>query len=265
MTLNDAKIVVALVLVAFAVLEWRKGDFGAGASREHTAVDALATLLVPGVILTAVLFTAIAAVSALLPTYVGVLDGTPAWAMFGLFLLGDDLTQYFWHRLTHAWPPLYALHRSHHSPDYLSIRVVYRNNIVYYLLMPGVWISGALIALGGGAVYPLYILCKMTVIISAHSSVPWDAPLWRNRWSRSVMWWVERLISTPATHAAHHGRHASDGVTHYKGNYGNFLFLWDVLFGTAKITRRRPDEYGIENLEGWHPLRELVWPLPPRE
>ena len=35
-------------------------------------------------------------------------------------------------------------------------------------------------------------------------------------------------------------------MTHYRGNYGNFLFLWDVMFGTAKITRRRPDTFGVE-------------------
>ena len=41
------------------------------------------------------------------------------------------------------------------------------------------------------------------------------------------MWVVERVISTPATHAAHHGFSESDGVTHYHGNFGNFLFLWE--------------------------------------
>ena len=62
------------------------------------------------------------------------------------------------------------------------------------------------------------------------------------------MWVVGRVISTPATHSAHHGLSESDGVTFYKGNYGNLLFLWDVLFGTARISRRRPVEFGIEKL-----------------
>lgn len=63
----------------------------------------------------------------------------------------------------------------------------------------------------------------------------------------------------------HHGLHLSDGVTHYHGNYGNFLFLWDVLFGTAKITRRRPEAYGIEGLEPIPVANELLWPVPARE
>ena len=47
---------------------------------------------------------------------------------------------------------------------------------------------------------------------------------------------------------AHHGRHMDDGVTHYKGNYGNLLFFWDILFGTARITRKYLEHYGVENL-----------------
>jgi len=68
-------------------------------------------------------------------------------------------------------------------------------------------------------------------------------------------------ISTPCTHAAHHGKHAADGVTHYAGNYGNFLFLWDVLLRTAKITGRRPTRFGLENVEPATWQQELLWPF----
>jgi sterol desaturase/sphingolipid hydroxylase (fatty acid hydroxylase superfamily) len=56
---------------------------------------------------------------------------------------------------------------------------------------------------------------------------------------------LERLVSTPATHFAHHALTQDDGVGHHTGNYGNLLFLWDVLFGTARITRRLPPAYGL--------------------
>ena len=74
---------------------------------------------------------------------------------------------------------------------------------------------------------------------------------------------VERTISTPATHHAHHGRHATDSAVHYKGNYGNLLFFWDVLFGTAKITRTYPQSYGIENLPDATLGQQLLWPIFP--
>jgi sterol desaturase/sphingolipid hydroxylase (fatty acid hydroxylase superfamily) len=101
----------------------------------------------------------------------------------------------------------------------------------------------------------------MAIIIGAHSDVRWDAPLYRIPALSPLMWVVERTISTPATHSAHHGQHKADGVTHYKGNYGNLLFFWDVLFGTAKITRRYPATIGIENLEPISAGAQLLWPV----
>lgn len=202
----------------------------------------------------------------LAPNLGGTLETWPFLAVFALFLLFDDMTQYWWHRWSHTYAWLYKLHRPHHNAEYLSIRVVYRNNIFYYALMPGLWFSGALIYLGGGWVYAFYMVLKMTVIFGAHSDVRWDAPLYKIKWLSPIMWVVERTISTPATHSAHHGKHASDGVTNYHGNYGNLLFFWDVLFGTAKITRRYPEEFGVENLPETSIAEQLVWPLagPPK-
>lgn len=197
----------------------------------------------------------------LFPDYEGVLNNWHFIAVFGLFLLFDDLTQYWWHRLSHTVPWLYKLHRPHHNAQYLSIRMVYRNNLFYYCLMPGLWFSGILIYLGGGWVYAFYIVLKMAVIFGAHSDVRWDKHLYGHPILSRVMWVVERTISTPTTHAAHHGKHADDGITHYKGNYGNLLFFWDVLFGTAKITRRYPREFGVENLPETTVAEQLIWPL----
>ena len=75
------------------------------------------------------------------------------------------------------------------------------------------------------------------------------------------MWVVERTISTPATHSAHHGKHAADGITNYKGNFGNLLFFWDVIFGTSKITRRYPAKLGVENLPETSVKEQLLWPI----
>ncbi|MEJ6596186.1 sterol desaturase family protein [Parasphingorhabdus sp.] len=212
----------------------------------------------PGIIIAAQYILGAAA-----PQWAGALAGIPLIAVIGLFLIFDDMMQYFWHRLSHSVPFLYNLHRSHHNAKYMSMRLVYRNNIFYYLTMPSIWFSGALIYLGLGWVYVFYIILKMAVIVGAHSDVAWDEPLYKIKWMSPVMWLVERTISTPATHHAHHGRHKSDGVTHYKGNFGNLLFFWDVLFGTAKITRRYPETYGVENLAPATLGQQLAWPIFP--
>ena len=65
--------------------------------------------------------------------------------------------------------------------------------------------------------------------------------------SHPLAWALERTISTPATHWAHHALTNDDGIGHYKGNFGNLLFFWDVLFGTAHITRKYPAEVGLRD------------------
>lgn len=197
------------------------------------------------------------------PQYQGALSGIGFWLALTLFLVFEDMMQYWWHRASHSFAWLYNLHRAHHNARYMSVRLVYRNNIIYYAMMPSIWLSGVLIYLGLGWFYAGYLIVKMLVIIGAHSDVAWDAPLYRIKWLSPVMWVVERTISTPATHHAHHGRHLSDPATHYKGNYGNLLFFWDVLFGTAKITRRYPQSYGVENLPDATLGQQLLWPIFP--
>ena len=135
----------------------------------------------------------------LMPEQKGAWSALPWWAMAAILLVGDDLTQYRWHRASHT-PLLWPLHRAHHSAHYMSIRITYRNNFFYYLMMPGLWISGVLIYLGFGTVYLVYIVVKLAVILGAHSAVRWDEPLYRIKALAPLAWLVERTISTPATH-----------------------------------------------------------------
>jgi len=182
----------------------------------------------------------------LMPAARGSLADWPWWAMVGVLLVADDLTQYLWHRLSHT-PLLWPLHRAHHSASYMSVRMTYRNNFFYYLLMPGLWTSGVLLFLGFGKVYGFYFVLKIAVIVGAHCAWRWDEPLYRIRALRPLMWVLERTVSTPATHWAHHAIANADGVGHYKGNFGNLLFVWDMLLGTAHITRRYPEAVGLQD------------------
>lgn len=256
-------IVILCILLGFIFLEILFTRFFS--KPEQTKSDGIVEIISSG---TLMLFTQplVLAAGALLaaflvPQAAGMLNTWPFLGVFALFLIFDDMTQYWWHRLSHSLPWLYNLHRPHHNAQYLSIRVVYRNNLFYYLLMPGLWFSGILIYLGGGWVYAVYIVIKMSVIYGAHSDVRWDAYLYKTKWMSPIMWIVERTISTPATHSAHHGKHKADGITHYKGNYGNLLFFWDILFGTAKITRKYPTEFGVENLPDTSIGEQLIWPI----
>ncbi|MEM7780914.1 MAG: sterol desaturase family protein [Pseudomonadota bacterium] len=256
---------IIAIYLGFAVMElWRSNLFGKEQqTRDDGIVEAVSMTMLLGVTQPTVLFSAGAIANWAAPDYAGALAGIPLIAAIALFLILDDMTQYWWHRASHSTPWLYNLHRAHHNARYMSVRLVYRNNIIYYAMMPSLWLSGILIWLGLGWVYAGYIVVKLLVITGAHCDVAWDKPLYQIKWLSPFMWVVERTISTPATHHAHHGRHADDPAVNYKGNYGNLLFFWDVLFGTAKITRTFPKSYGVENLAPASLGQQLLWPIFP--
>ncbi|AWM91669.1 fatty acid hydroxylase [Pseudomonas sp. 31-12] len=262
MLANNPAVIVAGIFLAFILLELACSSFrqSSGGKRD-VLIEVVGSGILLAVTFPLVMWLSGKMLNQAVPDMKDALAGIPWIAGFVLFLLLDDMTQYWWHRLTHRVPALYALHRAHHSAPYMSVRIVYRNNSFYYLLMPGIWLSGMLIYLGLAPVYYVYLILKMTVIFAAHSSIAWDDKLYRIPALRPIIWVLERTFSTPSTHSAHHGLTAEDGVTHYKGNFGNLLFLWDVLFGTAKITRRRPPAYGIEHLSAISWKEELFWPI----
>lgn len=235
------------IMVGFVLLEFALGRAKRfGATTADNLLDMVGFALLAAFTQPFILWASKSIGLAVAPQYQNALAGLPWYAMVGLLLVGDDMLQYWWHRASHS-PLLWPLHRAHHSAQYMSARIIYRNNFFYYLGMPAIWMSGVLVYLGLGPVYLVYIVVKLAVITGAHSDVRWDEPLYRNQALRPLMWLVQRTISTPTTHFAHHAMSKDDGIGHYTGNFGNLLFFWDVLFGTAHITQQYPPQVGLRD------------------
>ena len=259
-------VLVLCLIIGFAAMEWLSRRYArtVHATADDTRLELFMFLSLLAVTQPLAILVTSKLGAWLAPGYKDALADWPWWAMVGLLILVDDLSQYGWHRLSHTsllWP----LHRAHHSAQYMSIRVTFRNNFFYYLMMPGLWLAGALLYLGvGGLVYALYVVVKLFVILGAHCAWRWDEALYRVPVLRPLMWVIERTISTPATHWAHHALTDADGIGHYKGNFGNLLFIWDLIFGSAKITRRYPEQVGLSDdrlfgQERWY--HQMFFPL----
>jgi sterol desaturase/sphingolipid hydroxylase (fatty acid hydroxylase superfamily) len=256
---------IVLVLLGFAGMEWvsRRYQTTVHASTDDTKLELFMFLSLIAVAQPVALLVTARLCDWLMPEQRGALADLPWWAMVAVLLVVDDMTQYWWHRASHT-PRLWPLHRAHHSATYMSLRITYRNNFFYYLLMPGLWFAGIALYLGFGAVYGVYIVTKIAVIVGAHSAWRWDEPLYRVPALRPVMWLVQRTISTPSTHWAHHALTNADGIGHYKGNFGNLLFVWDMVFGTAHITQQYPPAFGLQDdrlfgKERW--FHEMFYPV----
>lgn len=257
-----SKMVPAIALLVLGILEALGGlYFHDRRTRNDITIEivslfTLPTLVQPGVFLF-VFFIA----SKFFPSFENYFSDIFIGWHFLAFLIFDDMTQYWWHRLSHENRFMWKLHRPHHVIPEMGVMVTYRNAVLYYAFMPGIWLSAILIYMGMGYAYLFYLPVKLVVILLAHSETKWDRFLYKYKFLNPLAWVIERLISTPSTHFAHHGLTSQDGISNPNGNYGNLLFLWDVIFGTAKITRKYPEKFGAWNQikEPWYV--QLLFPL----
>ncbi len=259
----DYKPIIIALFVGFGVLEVLTGRFVEKGKirRDDIWIEAIGTGVFILIASPLIFYGVPIIINFFAPNSQGAWSDWPWYVMLGVLLVGDELVHYWWHRLCHEIPWLYNWHRSHHSCEYMSVRLAYRNNIFFFFFMPSLWVSAALLHMGFGPVYAPYVTVKMAVNFGSHCPLRWDTWFYKQKWLSPVIWVFERIITTPAAHAAHHGKHKSDGTTNYKGNYANLFFFWDVLFGTAKLARRAPKEFGLEEIEPKSWKHEMFWPL----
>ncbi|MEO6521169.1 MAG: sterol desaturase family protein [Mucilaginibacter sp.] len=200
-----------------------------------------------------------------LPLALPGLKGTFTWVPFfwGALIIAitDDLTQYWYHRLHHELPWLWRFHRTHHSANYMGMAMASRQNVIYSLFFSQTYVTTTLVYLGLGVPAVIVKGIKSVITTLAHSSIPWDKPFYQYKALHPIAWVLERTISTPATHHAHHAATTDDGVGYYKGNFGNMFFIWDIIFGTAHISRQYPAVYGISHYEADPWYVQLAWPI----
>jgi sterol desaturase/sphingolipid hydroxylase (fatty acid hydroxylase superfamily) len=193
----------------------------------------------------------------LLPGGAGSLREAPFWPAFFLIWISEEFCFYWVHRWAHTKRWLWKLHRTHHSAGQLGILVTFRYNVFWPLLQPQGWFAAIAVYLGLLHVYLPFVLMTYTIGVLTHVPWRWDLALHRQRWLRPFMWLLERVITLPDTHHAHHGlgRHGR-----IRGNYATSLLLWDVIFGTAYFPHARQERFGLGQKQfDWK--EEAFWPL----
>lgn len=263
--MNQPVLMIAIVMGSYVVLELLLRRFPwKGVPRRESWLDIAAFSQASFLVGPLIVYGSAAIQTLLLPHSAGAWSEVPWYWQLLALLIFEDMVQYWYHRATHRFTWLWPVHKFHHTPPYMGVRIIWRNGFFYDLLMPNLWLAGILVYLGFGAVYFWYYLAKLIITMGAHSELRWDQWLYRHRALQPLAWIVERSISTPATHFAHHAYSEADGIGHYNGNFGNLLFFWDVLFGTARITRQYPPRFGVPEEPGrgpdpWYVL--IFYPL----
>ncbi len=238
---------VFTILIVFGFIETLGGLYGKKSirSKNDWHVELLSTFHLFILIKPTIFFSTTFLLINLLPQFHNAFSDSIFWISSLVVIFGDDFLQYWYHRKAHEWSWLWKLHRPHHSSREMGVLVSYRNAIMYYILMPNIWWLAIVTYFGLYQEMIMAIILKQIIVTGAHSEARWDSFLYKFKSLHPIAWVIERFISTPATHFAHHGKTADDGISNPDGNFSNMFFLWDVIFGTARITRKYPSVYGI--------------------
>jgi len=145
----------------------------------------------------------------------------PLWLAVPLCVVALDALIYFQHRLFHAVPWLWRLHRMHHADLELDVTSGLRFHPLEILLSMAIKVA-AVVVLGA----PALAVLLFEVILNAtsmfnHGNV---------RLPRRLDRWLRLVVVTPDMHRVHHSwlRHETDS------NFGFNLPWWDRLFGTYR-------------------------------
>lgn len=161
---------------------------------------------------------------------------TGAWWTYVLLLLVDDLSFYWYHRLSHEVRVFWAVHVVHHSSQHFNLSTALRQPVVPMMTLP-FWIPAALF-------FPPWMIFGMQSV-----SLIYQFGLHTERIGRLPRP-LELLFNTPSHHRVHHGAQQQ----YLDRNYAGMLIVWDRLFGTFEPEGERV-RYGLtKNLETHHPV-----------
>jgi sterol desaturase/sphingolipid hydroxylase (fatty acid hydroxylase superfamily) len=178
----------------------------------------------------------------------------PIWLSVVVSVAWLDLAIYFQHRLFHAVPVLWRLHRVHHTDLELDVTTGVRFHPVEMLLSVG-FKAGAVAVLGP----PVVAVVLFEVVLNAgslfsHANLRLPAAVDRP---------LRAVLVTPDMHRVHHSADPTETNT----NFGFTLSWWDRLFGTYRSQPKWGHDgltIGVEGFAGHAVLslyRLLIQPL----
>lgn len=173
------------------------------------------------------------------------LASLPGWLAVVLAVLALDLAIYFQHRIFHAVPWLWRIHRMHHADLEFDVTTGLRFHPLEILLSMAIKMAVvALIGVPALAVVIFEVLLNATSLFN-HGNV---------RLPQRVDRCLRLLLVTPDMHRVHHSAIQRETDS----NFGFSLPWWDRIFGTYRAQPKmghRGMTIGIEDFRTQHDLR----------
>ncbi|MBX7172144.1 MAG: sterol desaturase family protein [Pyrinomonadaceae bacterium] len=160
------------------------------------------------------------------------------WWSSILLLLGVDFVFYWVHRWGHEINILWAAHSPHHSAEEMNFFVALRASVTQRLCSFLFFWVLTIIGFTPAHIYTLVAIHLFIAFLHHTELIP---KLWKP---------IEFLFTTPSHHRVHHGVN----LQYLDKNYGEFLIIWDRMFGTFEEEQEKV-AYGIlDHPQTWNPI-----------
>ncbi len=160
------------------------------------------------------------------------------WWVWVLLFFADDLSYYWFHRISHESRVFWASHVVHHSSQHYNLSTALRQTWVPMTYFPfWIWMPAV-----GFEPYMVFLAQAWSLIYQ----------FWiHTERIRKLPRWLEWFLNTPSHHRVHHGVNEQ----YLDRNYGGILIIWDKLFGTYEPEGERV-RYGLTSqLRTFRPVR----------
>ena len=160
------------------------------------------------------------------------------------FLLAEG-AYYWYHRLSHEVPFLWAVHHTHHSAQTLNLSIAFRLHTFGRFISPLVYVPMVLVGFK-----PEYILGALALSLVYQFFI-------HTRLVGKLGILEHTGFNTPSLHRVHHG--SNDWCI--DKNYAGVLILWDYVFGTFQRETGKIN-YGVTTGHySYNPVKLMVGPL----
>ncbi len=163
-----------------------------------------------------------------------------AWWSFVILFFLDDLSYYWFHRISHKNRLFWASHVIHHSSKHYNLSTALRQTWTggFYSFIFWLWLP--LIGF-----HPGMIVFQMAISLLYQFWIHTET-------IDKLPKWLEAFFNTPSHHRVHHG----NNPIYLDRNHAGILIIWDKMFGTFQTELKKEKvNYGlVTNINTYNPF-----------
>ena len=143
-----------------------------------------------------------------------------------------DLTEYWFHRLSHRIPLMWTGHKVHHQSQYFNLSVGLRTSVLIPFFNIGFYCILPLLGFDPHDIITFIFVQGVYQLFIHTEAIP-------------RLGFIDRILVTPSVHRVHHGKNDC----YLDKNFGKIFVIWDILFKSYAKEEEKVI-YGATDSEG---------------